>query len=252
MKRWTIEDLEKTTDLKFAACILNERRESLNPYTPLSQKLDKAKNLILRMDGYAEGWGSGTEASTEDILKTLYRDGYHAAARRIENMLVDLKDRERERQLLDGLLRLSRRGPAEVKPSPGSPQGDRPYGAGNREIPDGMAAGGERRWGSESLGQEAKSFPWTKSPARSTSFSTTRFTIEGGSSHGSLGAWPHTFSKGCFDMRSERRSSMKRADAVKIIHEIFETDTYGFRDSMTDEQIEAIQMALTLWSSRSA
>lgn len=40
MKRWTIEDLEKTTDLKFAACILNERREGLNPYTPLSQKLD--------------------------------------------------------------------------------------------------------------------------------------------------------------------------------------------------------------------
>lgn len=37
---------------------------------------------------------------------------------------------------------------------------------------------------------------------------------------------------------------MKRADAVKIIHEIFETDTYGFRDSMTDEQIEAIWMAL--------
>ena len=33
---------------------------------------------------------------------------------------------------------------------------------------------------------------------------------------------------------------MKRADAVKIIHEIFETDTYGFRDSMTDEQIEAM------------
>lgn len=101
MKRWTIEDLEKTTDLKFAACILNERREGLNPYTPLSQKLEKAKNLILRMDGYAEGWGGGTEASTEDILKTLYRDGYHAAARRIENMLVDLKDMERERQLLD-------------------------------------------------------------------------------------------------------------------------------------------------------
>ena len=31
---------------------------------------------------------------------------------------------------------------------------------------------------------------------------------------------------------------MKRSDAVKIIHEILEKDTYGFRDSMTDEQIE--------------
>lgn len=37
---------------------------------------------------------------------------------------------------------------------------------------------------------------------------------------------------------------MKRIDAVKTIHEILETDTYGFRDSMTDEQIEAIRMAL--------
>ena len=37
---------------------------------------------------------------------------------------------------------------------------------------------------------------------------------------------------------------MKRSDAVKIIHEILEKDTYGFRDSMTDEQIEAIWMAL--------
>lgn len=38
---------------------------------------------------------------------------------------------------------------------------------------------------------------------------------------------------------------MKRSDAVKIIHEILEKDTYGFRDSMTDEQIEAIWMALS-------
>lgn len=37
---------------------------------------------------------------------------------------------------------------------------------------------------------------------------------------------------------------MIRIDAVKTIHEILETDTYGFRDSMTDEQIEAIWMAL--------
>ena len=37
---------------------------------------------------------------------------------------------------------------------------------------------------------------------------------------------------------------MKRYDAVKAIHEILEKDTYGFRDSMTDEQIEAIWMAL--------
>ena len=219
MKRWTIEDLEKTTDLKFAACILNERRESLNPYTPLSQKLDKAKNLILRMDGYAEGWGSGTEASTEDILKTLYRDGYHAAARRIENMLVDLKDRRGNASCSTPASAISQRPCRSQAFSRFSARRSALRSRKSRNT-RWKAAGGERRWGSESLGQEAKSFPWTKSPARSTSFSTTRFTIEGGSSHGSLGAWPHTFSKGCFDMRSERRSSMKRADAVKIIHEI--------------------------------
>ena len=38
---------------------------------------------------------------------------------------------------------------------------------------------------------------------------------------------------------------MRRKDAVKIIYEIFNTDTYGFRDSMTDEQIKAIRMALS-------
>ena len=37
---------------------------------------------------------------------------------------------------------------------------------------------------------------------------------------------------------------MKRRDAVKTIHEIFEEDAYGLRDTMTDEQSEAIWMAL--------
>ena len=34
MKRWTIKELSETTDLKFAACILSERRAPLNPYSP--------------------------------------------------------------------------------------------------------------------------------------------------------------------------------------------------------------------------
>lgn len=38
---------------------------------------------------------------------------------------------------------------------------------------------------------------------------------------------------------------MKRADAIKTIEEIFDTDKYGFRDSFTDEQGAAIRMALT-------
>lgn len=37
---------------------------------------------------------------------------------------------------------------------------------------------------------------------------------------------------------------MKRKAAIEMLHEILENDTYGFRDSMTDEQIKAVQMAL--------
>ena len=56
MKRWTIKELSETTDLKFAACILRERRAPLNPYSPLAQKLEDSKNMLLRMDGYLTGW----------------------------------------------------------------------------------------------------------------------------------------------------------------------------------------------------
>ena len=55
MKRWTIKELSETTDLKFAACILRERRAPLNPYSPLAQKLEDSKNMLLRMDGYLTG-----------------------------------------------------------------------------------------------------------------------------------------------------------------------------------------------------
>ena len=37
---------------------------------------------------------------------------------------------------------------------------------------------------------------------------------------------------------------MKRKSAIETLHEILENDTYGFRDSMTNEQIESVQMAL--------
>lgn len=37
---------------------------------------------------------------------------------------------------------------------------------------------------------------------------------------------------------------MDRANAIEIIEEIFGEDRYGIRDTLTDEQIEAIQIAL--------
>lgn len=111
MKRWTIKEINDSSDLKFAACILNERRAHLSPYTPLALKLKKVENILLRMDAYPQVWGSGSEE------------------------------------------------------------------------------------------------------------------------------------KNCA-AQSEKEIRMNRMNAVELIHEIFDTDTYGFRDSMTDEQTAAIKMAL--------
>lgn len=46
MDRWTQEKLERTDDLSFAIAILNERKSSLNPYSPLSMKLNAATKAI--------------------------------------------------------------------------------------------------------------------------------------------------------------------------------------------------------------
>jgi len=46
MDRWTMEQLEATDDLDFAVCILNERRNRLNPYSPLAMKLSNAASAI--------------------------------------------------------------------------------------------------------------------------------------------------------------------------------------------------------------
>lgn len=39
MDRWTQEELQRTDNIEFAICILNERKNRLNPYSPLSMKL---------------------------------------------------------------------------------------------------------------------------------------------------------------------------------------------------------------------
>lgn len=51
MDRWTQEELEKTDDLEFAVAILNERRNKLNPYSPLSTKLAAAARAIEEIRG---------------------------------------------------------------------------------------------------------------------------------------------------------------------------------------------------------
>lgn len=46
MDRWTMYDLERTDDLTFAICILNQRKNNLNPYSPLSAKLAQSIHTI--------------------------------------------------------------------------------------------------------------------------------------------------------------------------------------------------------------
>lgn len=46
MDRWTMEELESTDDITFAISILNQRRNGLNPYSPLSMKLSRAVGTL--------------------------------------------------------------------------------------------------------------------------------------------------------------------------------------------------------------
>ena len=87
--------------MKFAACILSERRAPLNPYSPLAQKLEESKNMLLRMDGYLAGWGIGASLPPQKVVEILYRDGYHSAARLIEDLTADLGAADREHELLN-------------------------------------------------------------------------------------------------------------------------------------------------------
>lgn len=49
MDRWTMDELERTDDLTFAICILDERRSRLNRYSPLSMKIQAAQQTIRRI-----------------------------------------------------------------------------------------------------------------------------------------------------------------------------------------------------------
>lgn len=46
MERWTMEELESTDDITFAISILNQRRASLNPFSPLSMKLSHSISTL--------------------------------------------------------------------------------------------------------------------------------------------------------------------------------------------------------------
>ncbi len=44
--RWTMEDLQNTDNITFAICILNQRRNGLNQYSPLAVKLKSAEKEL--------------------------------------------------------------------------------------------------------------------------------------------------------------------------------------------------------------
>ena len=101
MKRWTMKELEDTSDLEFAACILNERAAHLNPYTPLAQKLERVKSLLQRMSIYLLTSGKPETQTADKALGVLRRDGYLLAATMIENMIADRIKSWRENDLLN-------------------------------------------------------------------------------------------------------------------------------------------------------
>lgn len=99
MERWTKSELESMSDLKFASCILNERKRNLNPYSPLAKKLASATRFIEEVDDYSIN-GTGLKLSAEEIVHILYRDGYHCAAKLIESMIGKMTADARQKELL--------------------------------------------------------------------------------------------------------------------------------------------------------
>ena len=57
--------------------------------------------MLLRMDGYLNGWGSGVGLPGRKILDMLFQDGYTEAARLIECMVADSERAKREHELLE-------------------------------------------------------------------------------------------------------------------------------------------------------
>lgn len=47
--RWTIKEMEGMNPYHFAACILSERRNTLNPYSPLAKKLAEAIGALEKL-----------------------------------------------------------------------------------------------------------------------------------------------------------------------------------------------------------
>lgn len=104
MERWTMKELKNTDDITFAVCILNERKKTLNPYSPLAKKLEEAAKTL-------------SEIKAE-------KDRYIARISDLGDGVTDLSgcDEETKAQILDNAARLEE---MQCKPcEPTSPECD--------------------------------------------------------------------------------------------------------------------------------
>lgn len=85
-KRWTMEELEKADDLEFAARILSERQEGLNPYSPLSVKLRAAAKTIETIMGERMKYMSRLVEEREKFMEAI------TGERSTRNMTADEYD----------------------------------------------------------------------------------------------------------------------------------------------------------------
>lgn len=71
MERWTMEELESTDDITFAISILNQRRASLNPFSPLSMKLSHSistlESIKAEKDRFIARLAIVTDGGTESV-----------------------------------------------------------------------------------------------------------------------------------------------------------------------------------------
>lgn len=72
MDRWTMRELKETDDITFAICILNERRRTLTPYSPLGMKLAEAAhtlaNIKAEKDSYLARISAADKQENETVI----------------------------------------------------------------------------------------------------------------------------------------------------------------------------------------
>lgn len=67
MDRWTIEELQNTDDITFAISILNQRLNNLNPFSPLSMKLNHAIKTLEMIKEEKDKYIARIAEATDDI-----------------------------------------------------------------------------------------------------------------------------------------------------------------------------------------